>query len=72
MVSSKRQKEDYKMKNEISFYNSVTKKTETLYNFKSVDLMLNDADEWVYRVLCDTRYYYFSRLYWLITGIEVY
>ena len=60
------------MKNEISFYNSATKKTEVLYNFKSVDLMLNDNDEWVYRVLCDNRYYYFSRHYWVITGIENY
>lgn len=60
------------MNNEISFYNSETKKTDTLYNFKSVDLMLDDREEWVYRVLCDTRYYYFLRRNWVITGIEVY
>lgn len=60
------------MKNAITFFNNKTKKTEILYNFCNVDYMLDYKDEWVYRVLCDSRYYYFDANEWTIIGIEVY
>lgn len=61
------------MNNDITFYNSTTKKTETLYNFNSVELYLNDLNStWYYRVNCDGRFYYFEKSLWVITAIQIY
>lgn len=61
------------MKNDITFYNSTTKKTKTLYNFNSVELYLNDLNNaWYYRVTCDGRFYYFEKSLWVITAIQIY
>ena len=60
------------MKNDITFYNSTTKKTETLYNFNSVELYLDGTNTWCYRVTCDGRFYYFEKSLWVITAIQIY